>query len=233
MKLNALRSFRHLIGLFFPKICIACEDNAPIKGKMLCLSCSNDLHYTNQHLERDNSFEQHFKGRIPLERGAAMIQFSQNSSIQAILHQFKYNQQKEIGIQLGMEYGKILQESGFLENIEYIVPVPLHWKKEKRRGYNQAEIFGQGISMYTDIPILPDLLQKPIENQSQTNKSRNERIENVEGVYTLNEAYDIQNAFILLVDDVLTTGATLEACAQKLLTIPTKLAMATIAIGRM
>lgn len=233
MKINALNAVRNFVGLFFPKICVACEENTPLKAKTLCLSCTNELHYTNHHNIRNNDFESHFLGRIPLERGAAMFQFIQDTSIQKILHQLKYKNNKEIGIQLGMEYGKILKESGFLDNISTIVPVPLHWRKEKQRGYNQAEAFGMGISLYSNIPIVPDLLLKTEKNQSQTNKSRLERVQNVEKVFTYNEKYDSEGHFVLLVDDVLTTGATLEACAKKLNLNNTKIAMATIAIGRM
>lgn len=232
MKFNALRAIRGLVHLVYPKLCVACEEEPPVKGKPFCLMCKQEMYYTEQHLERKNEFESHFFGRINLEKGAAMFYYRKDTAIQKLMHDFKYRSRSEIGLQLGAEYGVILQESRFLDTVTAIVPVPLHWKKQKRRGYNQAEIFAKGISISTGIPLFSDYLIKTDENDSQTSKGRQERVDNVEKVYQLNPEYEAENEHILLIDDVLTTGATLEACAKK---IPegNKVSMVTMAIGRM
>ena len=232
MKSNAMSGFRNLIGLFFPRVCVACEENVPVKGKPICLSCQNDLEYTNHHNESSNEFEGHFLGRIPLKKGAAMLFYRKDTAIQSIMHQLKYKGNKEIGIHLGTEYAVSLKKSGMLETVDYIVPVPLFWRKQKQRGYNQAEAFANGISLSSGIPVLTDLITKTEESDSQTRMSRGERVENVSSVFTLNNKYNLQGKHILIVDDVLTTGATMEACAKKMDLDSVVISMATIAIGR-
>jgi len=233
MKSRVLGGFRNLVGLFFPRICVACEENVPTKGKMICLTCQNELEYTNHHFTPKNDFESHFLGRIPLVRGAAMFFYRKDTAIQSILQQLKYQGNKDIGIQLGVEYAQVLSENNMLSGIDYIVPVPLHWRKQKQRGYNQAEAFGNGISLTSGIPQLTDLITKIEESASQTRMSRGERVENVSNVFAINEKYNMKGKHVLIVDDVLTTGATLEACAKKLNLNEVKVSMVTIAIGRM
>lgn len=232
MKFSAINAIRGLVHLVYPKLCVACEEETPLKGAPFCLMCKQEMYYTELHNERNNEFESHFLGRIDLERGAAMFYYRKDTAIQKLMHDFKYKSRSEIGLQLGAEYGAILKESGFMHGITAIAPVPLHWRKQKARGYNQAEVFAKGISLSSGVKLYEDFLFKPEENESQTSKSRGERVDNVEKVYKLNEDYEPKGEHILLIDDVLTTGATLEACAKK---IPSgnKVSMVTMAIGRM
>ena len=233
MKLTNIKAIRGLLHLFYPKLCIACEDETPIHGENFCLMCQQELYYTDQIKQRNNEFEAHFFGRIPLERGAAMFYYRKDSPIQSIMHALKYAKKSEVGTKLGMEFGRQLKESGFMNGITAIVPVPITWRKEKLRGYNQAEVIAKAISVSTGIPCYGDFLVKKHETESQTHKTRQERVENVEKGFELNTTYKLENDHVLLVDDVLTTGATLEACAKKLNLDSVKVSMVTLAIGRM
>lgn len=232
MKLTNIKAIRGLLHLFYPKLCIACEEETPIHGENFCLICQQELYYTDQIKNRNNEFEAHFLGRIPLERGAAMFFYRKDTAIQSIMHALKYAKKAEVGTKLGMEFGRQLKEAGFMDGITAIVPVPLTWKKKKIRGYNQAEVLAKAISVSTGTPVFGDFFIKTHETESQTQKSRQERVENVEQAFEINEAYTLEKEHVLLVDDVLTTGATLEACAKKLDLDRTKVSMVTLAIGR-
>lgn len=233
LKTTALNAIRSLVNLVYPKICIACQEETPLKGQHFCLECQQDMYYTKHLKETNNEFEKHFIGRIPLERGAAMFFYRKETAIQQILHEFKYKGNADIGLKLGMEYGTHLSESGFMNGITAIVPVPLHWKKQKKRGYNQAEVFAQGISSTTGVILYKDFFLKQEESDSQTSMDRQARIDNVAIMFDLNSEYNPQNEHILIVDDVLTTGATLEACAKKIDLSINKISMVTLAIGRL
>ena len=233
MKFSALSAIRGLVHLIYPKLCVACQDEPPLRDAPFCLTCHQDMYYTNHISERSNEFEEHFLGRIRLERGAAMFFYRKDTAIQNVMHEFKYKGNYDIGFKLGVAFGLSLKESGFMEGITAIVPVPMHWKKQKKRGYNQAEWFAKGISSTTRVEMFADLLEKIEETESQTRKGRQARVENVEQVFQLNSAYFPENEHILLVDDVLTTGATLEACAKTLDLNKNKVSMVTLAIGRL
>jgi len=203
-----------------------------MRNNVYCLSCQQQLYYTD-HLENsDNEFERMFYGRLKLEQGAAMFYYRKETAIQKIIHRFNYSGAKEIGTILGNEFGHLMKENQWGMDVDVVIPVPMHWRKERKRGYNQATVLAYGIAEILKVKCLADALLKVEANESQTKKSRAERVENVRNAFELNKIHEFSNLHVLLIDDVLTTGATLEACA-KVLPSSCKVSMATLAIGRL
>ncbi len=231
--MTAVRTvFQDLIGLLYPNLCLACSEEPPVQHEVICVKCQLNLPKTNFHLEKDNPFTERFWGRISLESGAALYHFVKGGRVQELLHRLKYEGKREIGIKLGEWYGQQLLESIHFKNVDLIVPVPLHPRKERLRGYNQAAMFAQGIASTMGKIWLKDGLLRQIFTETQTQKSRDERLKNVAEVFAIGNVKKLENKHILLVDDVMTTGATMEACGLKLLAVPgTKLSMATLAIA--
>jgi len=226
---SALKDF---LALLFPNLCLACRKRQATVDKILCLSCQQRLPKTDFHLMAENEFTDRFWGRIVLEAGAALFYFTKDSAVQALIHQLKYGDKPNVGIQLGEWYGRTLKEHRPFSMIDVIVPVPLHPKRQRQRGYNQSTQFAIGLSTAMKIPYKKDALVRTIATSTQTQKTRLERFENVLQAFEVNPSSKLEGKHILLVDDVLTTGATLEACATKLLAVPNvKVSMATIAIA--
>lgn len=223
---------KNLIGLIYPDLCIACYQNHPMDKQLFCLPCGQELIRTEHLINPDNEFMRHFVGRVTVQRGASLFIYRKGTSIQQLLHQLKYNNKPEVGFQLGLSYSKDLLDTKFLSDIDMMIPVPLYWKKQKKRGYNQSEQFAKGIHQSTNIPILTNILLKDKPTASQTKMSRAERVDNVASTFIIKNPSQIQDKHILLVDDVLTTGATLEACAKVLLPHRCKISMLTIAMGK-
>ena len=220
------------LSLFFPLLCLLCRYNQRYEHQPLCLACQAKLSPTNLHLHRENEFTDRFIGRIQLETAAALYYFSKTSKVQTLLHLLKYGDRPMIGIQLGRWYGHLLKEQAHYSTIDLIIPVPLHPKRERQRGYNQSTQFAIGLSEALNIPYRSSVLERQIYTPTQTGKNRVERLENVLTAFHLKEKDVIAGKNVLLVDDVLTTGATLEACALQLLEVPNvKISMATIAIA--
>lgn len=225
-------AFDDLVALLYPNLCLACSENPPTPSEVICLSCQLKLPKTNFHLEKENPFTERFWGRMPLESGAALYHFVKGGRVQELLHQLKYEGKPEVGIKLGEWYGRHLLESPFFKTVDVIVPVPLHPRKERLRGYNQAAMLAQGIAETMQKPWLKDGLVRQVFTETQTQKSRAERLENVSEVFAVGNPKKLAGKHVLLVDDVMTTGATMEACGMKILAVPgTKLSMATIAIA--
>jgi len=221
-----------LFSLIYPRLCLICSRDLPPYTHSFCLSCKLALPETNFHLLEENPFTDRFWGRLPLESGAAMLYFRKHGTTQRLMHRLKYQGKKEIGVELGRRYGLHLKGSPCFRGLDGIVSVPLHPKRKRARGYNQSDCFAQGLSESLGIPHWPNALLRPVETESQTTKSRFERLENMQDAFRVAQPKLLRRKHILLVDDVLTTGATLEACALKLLEIPeTRVSMATIAIA--
>ena len=219
--------------LFYPNLCLTCGKNLPGTQKIICLSCTYKLPKTDYHLEKENPLTERFWGRLPIQSGTAMYHFVAGGHVQQLIHQLKYNYRKDIGILLGQFYGKMLIESVLFSTVDVIVPVPLHPKKEHIRGYNQSWMFAKGLALSMKKRSIKDGLKRVIHSNSQTKMTRAERLENVLKAFEINNPKSLEGKHVLLVDDVLTTGATLEACGQKILALEnTKLSLATIAISQ-
>ncbi len=209
--------FSSFLNLFFPDLCVVCKERLGEGEQHICTDCLLLLPKTNFHLQPDNRMEQSFAGRIPFEHIAAYAYFVKGGSIQQIIHELKYNRNPSIGVFMGELCGENLKGSGFVADIDYLVPVPLHPKREKKRGYNQSLEICKGISNITGIPIDNQTLIRKVNNQSQTKNSRFDRWKNVEDIFSLTNPEAFQDKHILLVDDVITTGSTLESCAKEIL----------------
>lgn len=223
------RGFLHLA---YPQLCVACSADVPAGAACFCLSCRVQLAPAEMHLQQENEFTDRFWGRLRLEGGAAMYYFQRSSPIQRALHQLKYQNQPQVGIKIGRELGRVLLQSPVFQTVEGLVPVPLHARKERLRGYNQSAMLARGMAETMGLPVLAGALVRPFFTSTQTRKKRMERFDNVSDVFALTHPDRLRGKHLLLVDDVLTTGATLETCGQLLLSLPgTRLSMATIAIA--
>ena len=205
-----------VLHLFFPHICTGCGSDILNVESTLCMRCVDAMPETNFELHPDNPVEKSFWGRLPLIGATAQFYFTKESLMQHLMHQFKYKGNRELGIQLGRMMGEQIMNSGRFD-ADALVPLPLFPVKEKRRGYNQATVLCQGIAERMKIPILDKAITRPQHTETQTKKGRIERWKNMEGKFILSDPNAIKNKHLLLVDDVVTTGATLEACGNELL----------------
>ena len=210
---SLLKDFTHLI---YPKLCLTCGNDLSNKEELMCAKCEYDLPKTKFHKETDNPVEQIFWGRTQIEQATAYFFYKKGSRYQKLIHDLKYCGQKQIGQKLGKKMAMELIDSPFKE-VDAIVPVPLHPRKQRKRGYNQSEMIARGISDVFDAPVIKNSLYRKLNNKSQTKKSRFDRWQNVKDVFAVKNENDFTNKHVLLVDDVITTGATLEACINQLL----------------
>jgi len=206
-----------ILNLFFPLTCEACGNYLYRNEKVICTSCLFQLPKTNFHLQKENPISDIFTGRVKIEYATAYFTFNKGSQFQKLIHKLKYNKQPEIGIELGKHFGNVLMHSDYYRHIDAIIPVPIHPKKKKIRGYNQSEMIAKGLSETMEAELLTDVLIRKVHSESQTKKDKIERWLNVENVFELKSTENLENKHILLVDDVVTTGATLESCTQCLL----------------
>lgn len=205
------------ISLVYPHYCEGCL-GALVKGEeLLCTECLSDLPRTNMHLDDDNALATRLRGRIPILAAAAFLRFRKKGKVQRLLHALKYRNRPEIGFRLGYVYGCDLAMSRFCDPFDLILPVPLHPARLRARGYNQSDEWAHGLSDATGIPYDCQAIRRLRNTKTQTNRSRLSRWENVSEVFTVADAAAVRGRSVLLVDDVVTTGATLEACGQALL----------------
>lgn len=206
-----------LLHLFLPHHCAGCGNDIISEDQLLCLQCIDRLPVTNFHMHANNPVEKIFWGRIPLTHAASYMYFSKDSTLQHLLHQLKYKGRKDIGFFFGKRMGEVMLQSNRFNSIDALVPLPLFAARERKRGYNQASIICDGIAAELEVPVLRNVITRRAATTTQTKKGRAERWQNMEGKFQLLDAAPINNRHILLVDDVVTTGATLEACGHELL----------------
>ena len=218
------------ISLLFPRLCYGCGNHLLRNEKLICTGCYVSIPRTNYHLQNENPVEQLFWGRCFIEKAAAFSYYTKGSRIRNLIHKLKYSGIKEIGYELGRIYAVSLKSSGFTDDIDIIIPVPLHSAKKRIRGFNQSEYISSGISAVTGLPVNTESLIRIVISATQTNRSRYDRWTNVEGIFRVSSAASIRGKHILLVDDVITTGSTIESCVNELLKVE-EVKVSVIALG--
>lgn len=219
-----------LFGLFFPNLCPGCGQHLYRGEEVICSLCRFHLPKTYFHNDPDNPLQRVFWGRVSLESAAAYVYFQKGGTVQRLMHLLKYRNRPDIGREIGKWYGHDLFYSQYFRGIDLVVPVPLHPRKESLRGYNQSLAFAEGLAIHLKAPVEAGCLYRQQFSQTQTRKARYDRWENVEHIFAVRKAVRLEGKYILLVDDVVTTGATLEACAHALLAVKgVKISVATMA----
>lgn len=221
------------LSLLFPRLCCGCGTHLLRNEILICTECQVVIPRTNYHLVKDNPVETLFWGRCKIERAAAFSFYTKGSRIRRIIQNLKYKGIREAGNELGRIYAVSLKSSSFLDDIDLIMPVPLHPVKERKRGFNQALCIAEGISEISGLPVFKDVLFRKRPSETQTRRSRFERWMNVEGIFSVSTVVnELEDKHILIVDDVITTGSTIESCASELLKIKgVKLSVAAIAVS--
>jgi len=217
-------------GLLFPQLCPACGESLIAGEDVICTDCRFTLPYTNFHLQPDNIVARQFWGKVELQGAYALYYFAKGGKVQNLMHHFKYKGMQAIGVLLGNIAGEQLVKSAVFNSVDVIIPVPLHKKRLKERGYNQSTCFANGLAQQLNAVVDDDNLVRMKSTETQTHKSRFSRFENMQEVFKVLDPEKLLGKHVLLVDDVITTGSTLEACSLQLLKIAgLKLSIATIA----
>ena len=220
------------VSLIYPKNCAICGNSLWRSEEIICQKCDYHLPKTNFHLEADNPVSLLFRGRTNIETATAYLYFNKGNSVQQLIHELKYKGRKDIGVMLGNRYGRYLKDNPLFKDISLILPVPLHKKKFSQRGFNQSEQFGIGLSEVMGIPMDTNRLVRIKATETQTRKSRFMRWENVSDTFIAQNLYELAGLHVMVVDDVITTGATLEACIQAIIPTPgIKISVAAIAVA--
>lgn len=211
--MNLLEDF---IALFYPRCCFSCNEPLMKGEELLCSSCLIQLPKTSYHRWAENPVMSRLAGRLPLHVAFAFLKFMKGGVVQRLLHELKYNNRPEIGVRIGNLYGQELLEAGFNNSFDLIVPVPLHRSRLRKRGYNQSAKFAEGLAAVLGVPWEESIAVRMHSTTTQTRKGRAARWQNVGEAFSAASKEQIRGKRILLVDDVITTGATLEACGQHL-----------------
>ena len=222
-----------LFDLFYPHVCLACSQKLLQGEEVICFKCESELPQTEHWNDLNNALAKRFWGRVELQGVAALLQFQKGANVQHLLHQLKYRGRQDVGEYIGKKMGELfIQEQSVIKNIDIVVPVPLHWKKLKIRGYNQCEIFAGSIAAVLDVPVSSTALERVHENISQTKVNRFDRYSNVAEIFAVADVEQLKGKHVLLVDDVVTTGATAEACLNTILSVPdTRVSFAAMAVA--
>lgn len=209
--------FIDFVRLFYPNLCMVCHNELAESESTICTTCLYHIPRTKYWYDSENPVAKIFWGRVNVENACSFFFFSKGSKYRKLLHHLKYNGKREVGVVLGKEFGRELVKIDSYKGIDFIVPVPLHPKRLKQRGYNQAEEIAKGLHESMGIPLSNDNLIRSGYTETQTRKTRAERVNNVSKAFTLSKPNNFKGKHILIVDDVVTTGATLEECAAIIL----------------
>jgi ComF family protein len=224
---------RDFVSLFFPELCLGCQRSLLLQEEFICTHCHYSLPYTNFHLEQDSQAAKKLWGRVRVEKVASYLYFASGSHVQQIMHSIKYRNRPSAAQFLGRHYGVELVAADVFKDADLIIPVPLHKKRMIQRGYNQSEYFGKGLSESMGIEMHTTIIKRTHHRKSQITRNRYERYENTKGIFTIRQPAAIVDRHIILVDDILTTGATLEACANALLEVKgVKVSIITLAYAK-
>jgi len=223
-------TFHNFLHLFFPHVCEGCGTDILDNDTLLCAACHAKLPETNFLEHSNNLVEQKFYGQLKVEAAGAAFYFTKEGLLQHLIKQLKYHNNKQIGFYLGRQLGNFLLQTDRFNDVDVIIPLPLNPRKEKRRGYNQAAVIADGISSIWQKPVNTKAVERKVFTETQTHKDRISRWQSMRNVFAVTNANELAGKNILLIDDIITTGATLEACGEKILEAPnTKLFIATVA----
>jgi len=221
----------NLLNLFFPKVCLGCNTYLVDNESYICTNCRHELPLTNFHLDNNDALVNVFYGRVKLEHATALMHFSKKGIVQQLMHNLKYRGHQEVGLFMGKWLGEELKTIGAYQQIDVVVPVPLHSSKLRQRGYNQVTKFGEELAKALEIEFNSKVLQKTMATKTQVFKDRLLRTSGNNATFNLSENQTLKGKHILLVDDIITTGATIESCVNALLTIEgVKISVAAMAI---
>ena len=222
----------NLLNLFFPKVCEACSSYLSDNERIICTLCRHELPVTNFHFNKDDTVKKVLYGRVQLEEATALLHFSKKGLVQQLLHNLKYRGHEFIGEFLGAWLGEELKDLEGYKSIQYVLPVPLHKTKQRRRGFNQVEKFGKEIAKALNAEYKNDVLLKKFGTRTQVFKNRIGRFDDSEAQFYIQNYQDLVNSHVLIVDDIITTGATMERCIKTLKPIAgIKVSIATMAIA--
>ncbi len=205
-----------LLDVFYPAVCQICKVDLNSSERHVCLSCTYDLPYIVQNEKELHKLEQLFWGRVNVKHVFSLLSYQKGNQTQELLHQLKYHKKVKLGVCFGEMLGSVIPAK---ERFDVILPVPLHPKRERKRGYNQSDLIANGIAKRMEVPVIKKMLKRKTFNTSQTKFSKYDRWENVRQIFTVKNGKELEGKHVLLVDDVLTTGATIEACVLELLKI--------------
>lgn len=211
---------QQIAAIVFPKLCLGCHAHLLVEEDLICVKCRHQLPYTNFNFSAKNAIHNVLKGRATIELGAALLWYEKGGTVQTLLHQLKYKKQEDLGLVFGEILGSKLATHTKYQDIDVVIPVPLHPKRLQERGYNQVTKFGQCLAKHIGAKYNAAVLQKKKHTKTQTDKSRVSRWQSLVDSFHISDTSALENTHILLVDDVITTGATLEACILTLATIP-------------
>ena len=212
--------FKSLLNLFFPKTCSGCSSYLTANETIICTTCRHDIPLTNHYLNQENEAFKKFYGRVAVRHVSCFVYFHKKGIVQEMIHNLKYRGHEEVGSLLGNWYAEDLKLVPELTSATCIIPVPLHKRKLRERGYNQVATFGKALSTQLSLPYNDKVLIRKVYSKTQSKKNLLGRTEGIQSTFDVNFTTDDHNKHFLLIDDVITTGATLEACSKALLKIP-------------
>lgn len=226
--------FNGFIDTLFPRICPVCNNVLLSHEKHICTKCRIDIPITRYHMQEFNAMEQLFAGKTPIEKAVGYFFYEKGNPYSNILHNIKYRNNPQLGQYVAKLFAQELLSRDIFRDIDCIIPVPLHHRKKIQRGYNQSEYIAKGFSEVFDIPVHNNIIIAHKSHESQTNKGIYERWLNTQNIFSAQDTQVLENKHVLIVDDVVTTGATLLSAALTIASVPNiKISLATLGVARL